>query len=150
MVSLYRLLTFRGGPSGTAGGNEDVDEKGSKGGDEIRRYRFHRKIERNRSLAAQAKKLLGATCQVCKFDFGSVYGALGDGYIEAHHLTPLAELPADTRVQLNPGTDFAVLCANRHRMVHAGGKCAALEDVRGAVLAQPIGEALMRLLKAPG
>ncbi len=57
-------------------------------------------------------------CQSCGFDFETVYGPAGREYIEAHHLTPLAELPEDTPVPLDPKEDFAVLCANCHRMMH--------------------------------
>ena len=45
------------------------------------------------------------------------YGSIGTGYIEAHHLNPVSSLK-DTVVTLDPRLDFAVLCANCHRMIH--------------------------------
>jgi 5-methylcytosine-specific restriction protein A len=53
-------------------------------------------------------------CEVCAFDFGRAYGALGDGYIEVHHVTPLhVSGTRTTRLE-----DLACLCANCHRMCH--------------------------------
>jgi 5-methylcytosine-specific restriction protein A len=71
------------------------------------------------SLARQAKKYHGVTCTVCGFNFEEAYGPHGEGYIEAHHLVPFATLSArpDT-VILDPKTDFTVVCANCHRMLH--------------------------------
>ncbi len=37
--------------------------------------------------------------------------------IEAHHLKPIAKL-AGKVVELDAKNDFAVLCANCHRMIH--------------------------------
>ena len=56
---------------------------------------------------------------VCGFDFEARYGELGTGYIEAHHVVPFAELAKEPEpVLLNPMTDFVVVCANCHRMLH--------------------------------
>jgi hypothetical protein len=51
---------------------------------------------RNPALVAAAKKKHGFLCQICKFDFGRAYGPLGEGYIEAHHLSPLSERDPST------------------------------------------------------
>lgn len=84
---------------------------------EAKRLRWHRRADRNQKLAKDAKKIHGTTCAVCGFNYEEKYGSIGEGYIEAHHLTPFAELD-DRPTKLNPDTDFAVLCANCHRMVH--------------------------------
>ncbi len=39
-----------------------------------------------------------------------------DGFIEVHHLRPIASCPGE--IEVDPRTDMAVLCANCHRMVH--------------------------------
>lgn len=57
-------------------------------------------------------------CKVCRFDFERTYGSLGHEYIEAHHLVPVSQLPVNQVAQLSPKDDFAVVCANRHRMIH--------------------------------
>ena len=60
----------------------------------------------------------GYVCQACGIDFEKQYGPLGHQYIEAHHLTPISELPEGVPVPQDPKEDFAVLCANCHRMIH--------------------------------
>ena len=86
--------------------------------EERRRYRQHRKIERAGKAAKLVKQVHGCICQGCAIDFRVIYGNAGLDYIEAHHLVPLNELPEDVPVTLDPIHDFAVLCANCHRMIH--------------------------------
>ncbi len=97
---------------------------------EKRQLRMHFRIERNRKLARLAKKAHGCVCQVCGFAFEQQYGDLGRNYIEAHHLTPLAGLPPNTPVSLSPENDFAVVCANCHRMIHRPGAPATFAEFR--------------------
>ena len=85
--------------------------------EDLRRIRQHKRLERNRKLAEAAKKYHGHNCQVCGFNFQAVYGILGKGFIEAHHLRSLSKLKG-TVVELDPRIDFAVLCPNCHRMIH--------------------------------
>jgi 5-methylcytosine-specific restriction protein A len=85
---------------------------------ETRKYAFHRKIERNRTAAKQAKKFHGTRCQACDLDFEERYGKIGKGFIEAHHLKPIASLEEGVAVTYDVAADFAVLCANCHRMIH--------------------------------
>jgi len=51
------------------------------------------------------------------FNFSRVYGPLGAGFIEAHHLVPLSQLKGQI-ISLDPSKDFAVLCSNCHSMIH--------------------------------
>jgi 5-methylcytosine-specific restriction enzyme A len=96
------------------------DATGHEGG---RTLRLHNRIDRNPGLARKAKRIHGYVCQVCGFDFEQHYGAIGHEFIEAHHLVPLAELAAaGQRIRLDSRTDFAVLCANCHRMIHHTGR----------------------------
>lgn len=123
MINFYRTLVFRGGIDAVY----DSPDEGGPGDDstilEKRQYRMHRRIERNPVAAAKAKKHHGAHCQACRISFGEVYGSLGNGYIEAHHLRPLSALKEGEVTTYDVATDFAVLCANCHRMIHR------LEDV---------------------
>ncbi|WP_254878969.1 HNH endonuclease [Streptomyces sp. NA04227] len=67
-----------------------------------------RKLEQIRRLRAAFR------CEVCEFDFAQAFGALGAGYIEVHHVTPLHIAgPSETHLH-----DLALLCANCHRMCH--------------------------------
>jgi 5-methylcytosine-specific restriction protein A len=121
-ISAYRALIFRGGldpsPEGSDGAENEMSGTGALSLEEIRRYRFHRKIERNPRAAGLVKAVRGMTCEACEFNFEMAYGDLGKGYIEAHHLRPLSSLQEGQAVNLTAIDDFVVLCSNCHRMVH--------------------------------
>ena len=85
---------------------------------ETRKYAYHRKIERNRTAARQAKKFHGSRCQACDLKFTERYGDIGEGFIEAHHLKAISTLEEGVAVAYNIAADFAVLCSNCHRMIH--------------------------------
>lgn len=119
LVQAYRTLVYRGGvnPSGEVADDEDGDRP-TTSLTEIRQYRQHRRIDRHPKASLEAKKYHGTTCQACGFSFGDRYGELGKGFIEAHHLKPLSSLAEGVAVAYDVATDFAVLCANCHRMIH--------------------------------
>ena len=54
-------------------------------------------------------------CEACGFDFNKKYGAKGEGFMEAHHIRPLAEQKGEVTTTID---DLALLCANCHRMIH--------------------------------
>jgi 5-methylcytosine-specific restriction protein A len=96
IVRAYRALTFRGGIEGDTEPQSDLSDEFNLPAQtsitETRKYIYHRKIERNRTAAANAKKFHGTTCQACDLDFVKRYGAIGQGFIEAHHLKPIGGL----------------------------------------------------------
>lgn len=96
---------------------EVEDDEVGLGAENLKRLREHKRIERNRQLAAKVKRVQGHTCKACGFNFEQVYGAIGKDFIEAHHLTPISELSGES-VQLDAKQDFSVLCSNCHRMIH--------------------------------
>jgi 5-methylcytosine-specific restriction protein A len=122
IVRAYRALTFRGGIEGDTEPQHDLSDEFNLSAQtsitETRKYVYHRKIERNRTAAANAKKFHGTTCQACDLDFVTRYGAMGQGFIEAHHLKPISKLEEGVPVKYDVAVDFAVLCANCHRMIH--------------------------------
>lgn len=80
----------------------------------------HLEQERNTALSTAKKKaVLSATgrlrCEACSFDFLELYGALGDGFCEVHHVRPLSERAAGLETSLE---DLAVLCSNCHSIIH--------------------------------
>ncbi|MGI8796794.1 MAG: HNH endonuclease [Acidimicrobiia bacterium] len=82
-------------------------------------FRLHRMRERDAGIVARKKAAVlrqtgRLACEICGFDFAVTYGELGEGYIECHHLMPLAE-SGRRRTMLR---DLALLCSNCHRMVH--------------------------------
>lgn len=93
----------------------------------------HKTVEwkhRNTKLVKQVKAELGSTCQGCGVALSSTYGEIGAGFIEAHHLTPLAQAP-DNGIELT-SKDFAVLCPTCHRIIHRLG-CPSLEKLQRVV-----------------
>jgi 5-methylcytosine-specific restriction protein A len=131
IVRAYRALTYRGGIDADVDSQSDLTEEfGIPDGasvTETRKYAYHRKIERNRTAARQAKKFHGTRCQACDLDFAERYGDIGKGFIEAHHLRPIATLEEGVPVKYDVAADFAVLCSNCHRMIH---RCPDPSDVK--------------------
>jgi hypothetical protein len=68
---------------------------------------------RSRFLRELFVRTQGYRCEACEFDFGSTYGLSVQGYIEVHHLHPVAMKQRQT-----PLKDLAALCANCHRVAH--------------------------------
>jgi len=116
MLGLYSHLVYN--ESTLLGeGSKEATELAGEYMEDLRRRRQHWRIERNATLAKAVKKLHGTRCKACGLSFRELYGTLGEGFIEAHHLTPLHALKG-IRVQLDPAKDFTVLCANCHAMIH--------------------------------
>jgi len=81
---------------------------------------------RREKLRQVAKAGQPVACEVCGFDFGAVYGSLGNGYIEVHHRLPLhASGPRSTKL-----TDRVLLCSNCHRMIHRSKDWLTSEQLR--------------------
>ena len=78
---------------------------------------------RRRCLAAH-----GTSCCICGFGFGAVYGEVAEGYIHVHHLRPLAEVGGEYEV--DPVEDLRPVCPNCHAVLHLGGVCRSIEEVR--------------------
>lgn len=80
--------------------------------------RRHLGRERSRALVEQCNRRDNYRCQVCEMTFKEVYGDVGKGFAEAHHVVPLSKL-ADTVV--SSVKDLVTVCANCHRMLHRLG-----------------------------
>ena len=119
MVQLYEAL-ITGETNSEASTIQEGDEPLEMHYEDATQFRMHKRIERNAGLSKRVKQLLGYTCQVCNTNFEQRYGDIGKGYIEAHHLRPLASLKGK-KIAMDPKKDFAVLCANCHRMIHRSG-----------------------------
>jgi predicted HNH restriction endonuclease len=84
------------------------------------KYFVHRKREREPKIARLVKqKRLKydpfLRCDICGFSFKEVYGDIGKGFIEAHHVIPLSDLKEETETKLE---DIVLVCSNCHRMLH--------------------------------
>jgi 5-methylcytosine-specific restriction protein A len=84
---------------------------------EKKQFRLHFRIERNSAISKKVKAAKGYLCEACNFNFKTKYGDLGERFIEAHHLKPIASLGIG-QFQVNIQTDFAVLCSDCHSMIH--------------------------------
>ncbi|MFH4371218.1 HNH endonuclease [Vibrio alginolyticus] len=72
--------------------------------------------ERNPKLRRQAIAIHGTSCAACGFDYGKVYGSVGEGYIHIHHKVPVSQF--GTSKLVDPEKDLVPLCANCHAIVH--------------------------------
>lgn len=80
----------------------------------------HVERERNPELVRCAKERqrqrIGKNiCEVCGFDYESVYGEIGKNFIEAHHTMPVSTLKPGESTRVS---DIALVCGNCHRMLH--------------------------------
>lgn len=122
-LNLYEELTFN---------DTQIDEKRDLTALEKKQYRLHFRIERNSNISKKVKKIKGYICEVCDFNFIDKYGELGLQFIEAHHLTPIANLDVG-QFKINIHNDFAVLCSNCHSMIHRLDDPSDLEQLRKIV-----------------
>jgi hypothetical protein len=96
------------------------------------REAFHRFRERNHKIILAKKnhfiKENGSLfCEVCNFDFHSVYGERGANFAEVHHNIPLSQIYEVTKTKLN---DLSVLCSNCHRIVHRKQPWLSTEELK--------------------
>lgn len=77
---------------------------------------FNTRYERKKVNREACIQLKGLRCVACGFDFGTIYGQIGTGYIEVHHVTPVSQIGSDYKI--NVMSDLEPLCANCHAMVH--------------------------------
>lgn len=88
--------------------------------------------ERNPELRTAAIAVHGTRCQACDMSFAQRYGELGEGYIEVHHLKPVASYEGE--VVVDPKEDMRVVCSNCHRMLHRdSGEPLTVEELRAVV-----------------
>lgn len=90
-----------------------------------------RRFERNQKLREVAIELRGSTCELCSFDFKKVYGKIGEGFVEVHHITPLSEIREEHKTDAS--IDLIVLCSNCHSMIHREKPAMRPEKLLGAM-----------------
>lgn len=94
------------------------------------------KYERNPANRAAAITAHGLMCKGCGFDFAKFYGPLGEGFIEVHHRTRVADMGANYVV--NPQFDLVPLCSNCHHMVHRDTPPISPENLREILLSRGV------------
>ncbi|MFE5137243.1 HNH endonuclease [Streptomyces fagopyri] len=78
------------------------------------------------SVLAKGESL---ACEVCGFDFEEVYGDVGAGYVECHHVVPLHEA-GEGKAKLR---ELTLICANCHRMIHRRAPWPTPAELRAAI-----------------
>lgn len=83
-------------------------------------FRWHSLRERDSAKIRRLKAKRFAehgrlTCEVCDFDFESVYGKRGAGFIECHHDVPVSVLKPGQKTRIR---DLSLVCSNCHQMIH--------------------------------
>ena len=92
----------------------------------LRRESNPRLVEKLKDLRFDAQGFLD--CDVCAFDYERSYGSRGHKFMEAHHRKPLSSLkPEGEKVH---AADYALICANCHRMIHRFSPWWTVEEFR--------------------
>ncbi len=88
--------------------------------------------ERNAAARAVCISHHGPICAICGFNFAATYGAIADGFIHVHHLRPLSQCGGEYHV--DPIADLLPVCANCHAVIHLGGACRSIVEMRSILI----------------
>lgn len=111
--------------------DEVADQDSAREGQVL--YKLHKVRERDKKIVKAKKQRVlkekgKLECEVCEFDFEARYGEVGRGYIECHHIVPLAEFESSKETKLD---DLALVCANCHRMLHRDISIKGIQEFKG-------------------
>jgi 5-methylcytosine-specific restriction protein A len=84
--------------------------------------------ERNSTARRLCINHHGAKCKVCSFDFASVYGPIGSGFIHVHHIVPLSDIRGS--YQVDPINDLVPVCPNCHAMLHTSRPAMSVAELQ--------------------
>jgi 5-methylcytosine-specific restriction protein A len=90
------------------------------------------KYERNPFARKVCIEHYGTACTVCNFNFEDVYGELGKGFIHVHHLTQIAKVGKQHKV--DPLKDLRPVCPNCHAMLHRRKEGLSIEELRSLLV----------------
>ena len=83
--------------------------------------------ERNRKARQTCLEHHGTSCIICGFSF-AIYGQSFSEFIHVHHLTPLASISKEYR--LNPLEDLKPVCPNCHAVIHRRDPPFTIDEVK--------------------
>ncbi|WP_321941654.1 HNH endonuclease [Paraburkholderia tropica] len=75
----------------------------------------------------------GTACYVCAFDFLKAYGDIGRGFIHVHHLTDIASI--GTEYKVDPHADLRPVCPNCHAMLHTQRPAIDIDELKSLLAA---------------
>ncbi len=87
--------------------------------------------ERSRKAREACTRHHGNRCAVCNFDFITIYGQIGSGFIHVHHLKPLSEVGGE--YVLDPVNDLSPVCPNCHAMLHRREPPFTIEELKAII-----------------
>ncbi len=84
--------------------------------------------ERNPLARKRCIEYYGSSCYVCGFNFGKVFGEVGEGLIHIHHLVPLSNI--NEEYEVDPVRDLRPVCPNCHALIHRIHPPLSIESVK--------------------
>ncbi|OQB43693.1 MAG: HNH endonuclease [Candidatus Hydrogenedentes bacterium ADurb.Bin179] len=87
--------------------------------------------ERNPRARKVCIEHYGTKCFICGFDFGTVYGSIGECFIHVHHIVPLSDI--GKTYKLDPVLHMRPVCPNCHAMLHRSPKVMSVEELQAIV-----------------
>lgn len=127
MIRLYKIAIKRGGVSESRKQNISFDQDQLSAGFEKKVLKHinneNEIIQIDPKFIKQLKKDCDYTCQACGLKYEKVYGDYSKkkDFIEAHHIEPKFKVKEKAEINKKlkrSAKDFALLCANCHRMIH--------------------------------
>lgn len=92
--------------------------------------------ERNLQARAACIAHYGTRCSICNFDFARFYGAIGEGLIHVHHITPIATMSGSYHI--DPIRDLRPVCPNCHAIIHRRNPPYALDEIAALMVDKQI------------
>lgn len=89
------------------------------------------RYERNIYARKGCLKHYGYSCSVCDFNFEKFYGSLGYKFIHVHHLTQVATIKQEYKV--NPIQDLRPVCPNCHSMLHKQNPPLTIDELKDII-----------------
>jgi 5-methylcytosine-specific restriction protein A len=89
------------------------------------------RYERNIYARKECLKHYGYSCSVCDFNFEKFYGSLGYKFIHVHHLTQVATIKQEYKV--NPIQDLRPVCPNCHSMLHKQNPPLTIDELKDII-----------------
>ena len=87
------------------------------------------RYERDPQARKECIKHYGTNCFVCGFNFGKVFGQIGEGFIHVHHLKPVSA-SLGQEYEVNPIEDLRPVCPNCHAMIHRQKPILSIETIQ--------------------
>jgi 5-methylcytosine-specific restriction protein A len=89
---------------------------------------FSIRYERDPNARKACLKHYGYSCQICGFDFEKVYGPVGKGIINVHHIVPISEIKKEYKI--DPVKDLIPICPNCHALIHSRREMFTIEEIK--------------------